>query len=564
MSQWWRKISRSSSENNRIKENEASTSEEVFDSDLENWDEDAFCESPTLVTVDDGKGGIKHIKVPKPLEGQAESEFSCSNSLSGRRETAGSRAGLGLGEMVRKEMTGKHFLSFEPHHEKLRKRIVSKKGHINIGKTKVSKRRRRFLSDIFNTLLDMKWRYVHIIFFFSFIGSWLFFAVIWYIIIYYHGDFEEDHLPHNQEASDGSRLWMPCVYEINNFASVFLFSVETQHTIGYGGRQTTEECPEAIFIMSVQSIVGVMIQACMVGIIFSKLSRPKKRAATLMFSKNAVVCQRDGTNCLLFRVGNMRASSLVEAHVRAILISKKVTLEGEVMPYSQTELTIGTDNDGEEDELFFIWPTTLIHKINSDSPFYEMSAKDFLKKRFEIVVILEGVVEQTGNSIQARSSYLPNEVLWGYRFVNLLTFKHSASEYKIDYSAFNSVYKTELSPLSQKIKDEISDCDKASDDEDDETKSKCTTVTTPVTPPFQVIDTGGQGPFYHGCNHSALTPTTPTTPVFPPYRSRSTVHLYPNIPASTHTPTPDRRVNISDPNSSDNNQKFCVEVLHMV
>ena len=42
---------------------------------------------------------------------------------------------------------------------------------------------------------------------------------------------------------------------------------------------------------------------------------------------------------------------------------------------------------------------------------------------------------------QARSSYLPNEVLWGYRFVNLLNFKHSESEYKIDYSAFNSVYR---------------------------------------------------------------------------------------------------------------------------
>ena len=44
------------------------------------------------------------FQVPKPLEGQAESEFSCSNSLSGRRETAGSRAGLGLGEMVRKRV----------------------------------------------------------------------------------------------------------------------------------------------------------------------------------------------------------------------------------------------------------------------------------------------------------------------------------------------------------------------------------------------------------------------------------------------------------------------------
>ena len=43
---------------------------------------------------------------------------------------------------------------------------------------------------------------------------------------------------------------------------------------------------------------------------------------------------------LLVRVGNMRQSSLVEAHVRAILISKKVTKEGEVMPYAQTELTV--------------------------------------------------------------------------------------------------------------------------------------------------------------------------------------------------------------------------------
>ena len=36
----------------------------------------------------------------------------------------------------------------------------------------------------------------------------------------------------------------------------------------------------------------------------------------------------------------MRETSLVEAHVRAILISKKVTQEGEVMPYSQTELSV--------------------------------------------------------------------------------------------------------------------------------------------------------------------------------------------------------------------------------
>ena len=104
------------------------------------------------------------------------------------------------------------------------------------------------MSDFFKTMLDIKWRYVHFFFFMAFIGSWFAFAIVWYIIIYYHGDLEEDHLPEKQEASG----WTPYVWSIHNFTSVFLFSVEKQHTIGYGGRITSEECPEAIFIMSFQ------------------------------------------------------------------------------------------------------------------------------------------------------------------------------------------------------------------------------------------------------------------------------------------------------------------------
>ena len=47
---------------------------------------------------------------------------------------------FGLGHLVKRELKGKHFLNIEPHSEKLRKRIVSKRGHVNIGKTRVSKR----------------------------------------------------------------------------------------------------------------------------------------------------------------------------------------------------------------------------------------------------------------------------------------------------------------------------------------------------------------------------------------------------------------------------------------
>jgi hypothetical protein len=60
--------------------------------------------------------------------------------------------------------------------------------------------------------------------------------------------------------NQGASGWKPCVGNIHGFASTFLFSIETQHTIGYGYRYTTEECPEGIFVMCIQSIIGVMIQ----------------------------------------------------------------------------------------------------------------------------------------------------------------------------------------------------------------------------------------------------------------------------------------------------------------
>ena len=47
------------------------------------------------------------------------------------------------------------------------------------------------------------------------------------------------------------------------------------------------------------------------------LARPKARAHTIVFSKNAVVTTRDGALWLLLRVGNMRRqSTLFTIHMR--------------------------------------------------------------------------------------------------------------------------------------------------------------------------------------------------------------------------------------------------------
>ncbi len=113
--------------------------------------------------------------------------------------------------------------------------------------------------------------------------------------------------------------------------------------LSYGSRQTTEECPIAVIMMCVQSVVGVIISACMAGIIFAKLARPKARAHTITFSRNAVMTLRNGHLCLLFRVGNLRKSQLIESHVRAQVVhQRKVTAEGEFVAFDHDELKVMT------------------------------------------------------------------------------------------------------------------------------------------------------------------------------------------------------------------------------
>lgn len=95
-----------------------------------------------------------------------------------------------------------------------------------------------------------------------------------------------------------------CVYGVDTFTAAFLFSIETQVTIGYGTRAITDKCPEAILLLLIQSILGSIVDAFMVGCMFVKISQPKKRTETIVFSKNAVICTRDGKLTFMFRYIN--------------------------------------------------------------------------------------------------------------------------------------------------------------------------------------------------------------------------------------------------------------------
>ena len=86
----------------------------------------------------------------------------------------------------------------------------------------------KFFKDFFISLLDLSWKWIFVLFAAAFNSTWLLFACVWYLTMLQHGDFDP--------ANRSNDTHVPCVAGINDFTSCFLFSLETQHTIGYGTR----------------------------------------------------------------------------------------------------------------------------------------------------------------------------------------------------------------------------------------------------------------------------------------------------------------------------------------
>ncbi|EGW12081.1 ATP-binding cassette transporter sub-family C member 8, partial [Cricetulus griseus] len=135
---------------------------------------------------------------------------------------------------------------------------------------------------------------------------------------------------------------------------------------------------------------GLMINAIMLGCIFMKTAQAHRRAETLIFSKHAVITLRHGRLCFMLRVGDLRKSMIISA-----------TIHMQVVPLAPSDLHHHQD--------------------------------------LEIIVILEGVVETTGITTQARTSYLADEKPWGQRFVPIVA--EEDGRYSVDYSKFGNTVK---------------------------------------------------------------------------------------------------------------------------
>ncbi|XP_059912360.1 G protein-activated inward rectifier potassium channel 3-like [Gadus macrocephalus] len=316
-----------------------------------------------------------------------------------------------------------------------RQRYVSKDGkcRVNLGPIED---KTRFLSDIFTTLVDLQYRWFLFLFTMCYILTWVAFAAIYLLDAWLRDDVAHAHDPDRK----------PCFQNVDSFLSALLLSLESQRTIGYGSRMVTAHCPEGVVLLMAQSILGSIIDALMVGCMFVKISRPQKRAQTLIFSKRCVISERDERLCLLFRIGDLRASHMVDAKIRAKLIKSRQTQEGEFIPLEQSEINLGYDTGG--DRLLLVEPQTITHVIDHRSPFWEVGAERLTRETLEIIVILEGIVEASGMTCQARTSYTENEILWGHRFESCMSLEKGA--FRVDYGAFDKTFEVQMSPISAK------------------------------------------------------------------------------------------------------------------
>ncbi|XP_056267328.1 ATP-sensitive inward rectifier potassium channel 15 [Pseudoliparis swirei] len=305
------------------------------------------------------------------------------------------------------------------------RRIVSKDGHNNVRVDNVEGMVKLYLHDLWTTVVDMKWRYKLTLFASTFVTTWFIFGVVFYFIGMGNGDLEP-----------GANRTAPCVVNVATLTGAFLFSLESQTTIGYGFRYISDECPLAIFTLVAQLVITGLAEIFVTGAFLAKLARPKKRAETIKFSRVAVVCRRRGALCLMVRVANMRKSLLIQCQLAGKLLHSNVTQEGEKTQVHQSAVDFFMDASGECP--FLILPLTFYHVLDERSPLAGLTAGNLRTRDFELLVTLNATMESTAATCQSRTSYVPQEILWGYELQPVL-FSTTGGRYVADFNFFDKV-----------------------------------------------------------------------------------------------------------------------------
>lgn len=228
-----------------------------------------------------------------------------------------------------------------------------------------------------------------------------------------------------------------CIFNVHNYFHALWFSVITSATIGYGYQAPDPDCYIANLIVMFQVMTGALMQAALLGLVYSRFAAPGSRAHTIKFS-NIMTCFKgpDGFWRLAFRVANMRHHQVLHPEVQLLMIRREhVGGPSGPLEYRYHELPV-THISGRKT----IWlgvPSIVIHKINQKSPLWGLTPEQMEENEgCEFVALLDGVDETTSTVMQARHSYAPSDIRWGQSFAGVLA-RGGSGALTADYSNFD-------------------------------------------------------------------------------------------------------------------------------
>lgn len=218
-----------------------------------------------------------------------------------------------------------------------------------------------------------------------YITTWFLFALLYFSNASLRGDLRQGQPPDDPLTSQ-----RPCYLGVDGFILALLFSVEMQRTIGYGSRTVSPDCYEGVLLVMIQCVLGSMIDALMVGCMFVKISRPMKRAETLLLGCSAVLVL--WPTVIPSRRPQRKPHGGCQSSCKVNQVPPNSG--GRVLPLDQTEIDLGCETGS--DRLFLVEPQVIQHNIDCNSPLWELGPEQLRRQQFEIIVILEGIVEATG------------------------------------------------------------------------------------------------------------------------------------------------------------------------
>jgi inward rectifier potassium channel len=210
-----------------------------------------------------------------------------------------------------------------------------------------------------------------------------------------------------------------------SFADAFFFSVETLATIGYG--VMSPGTLYANLVMTLEAAVGIFVVALMTGLVFARFSRPTAR---VLFSHVAVVAPHNGKPTLVVRLANQRQNQMLAVRVTMTLVRDEITTEGSLL---RRFYDLKLVRDGSP---VFALTFTVMHEIDDSSPLHGGGSDALANFNAELVVTTSGIDETLVQPVHARTSYLPHEILWGHRFVDVLGWTEDGRR-AIDYRRFH-------------------------------------------------------------------------------------------------------------------------------